>query len=161
MGLLDDLLSGRGPSYKRPELELDGVVGAWTAARTSGGLSVSGGQVVLARDQLVFSPWNMDSTREFLVTWLPKAGVPHVGTVDKLLTASGLLEPVVLPLTELERVEVTGRGSLLKPPQVRLHFAGGRHFDMGILHSPTTLNGSPKNRAALDDFLSKLPVPAG
>jgi hypothetical protein len=161
VGLLDDILSGRGPSYKRPEMELDGVVGAWTAARTSGGLSVSGGQVVLARDHLVFSPWDMDATREFLVKWLPKAGVPHVGTVDKLLTASGLLEPVVLPLSELERVEVTGHGSLFKPPQVRLHLAGGRHFDMGILHSPTTRNGSPKNRIALQDFLSKLPVPAG
>ena len=161
MGLLDDIFSGRGATYKRPELELEGVVGAWTAARTSGGLSVSGGQVVLARDHLVFSPWDMDATREFLVNWLPKAGVPHVGTVDKLLTATGLLEPVALPLSELERVEVTGRGSLLKPPQVRLHLAGGRHFDLGILHSPTTMNPSPKNRVALDDFLSRLPVPAG
>jgi hypothetical protein len=158
MGLFDGLLPGRGPSYKRPEMELEGVVGAWTAARTNSGLSVSGGQVVLTRDHLVFSPWDMDATRAFLVRWLGKAGVPHLGTIDKLLDATGLLEPVVLPLAEVVRVDMLSRGSLFKPPQVRLHFADGRHFDLGILHSPTTMNPSPKNKQALDDFMSKLAV---
>jgi hypothetical protein len=162
MGLLDRIFSGQGPDYKRPLLELDGVVGAWTAARTGlGGVALTGGEVVLARDHLVFSPWDMDDTRAFLVKWLGKAGVPHVGTADKLLTASKLLEPVVLPVADIARVEVLHRGSLFKPPQVRIHLRTGRHFDLGILHSPTTPNLSPKNKAALDDFLSKVGTPAG
>ena len=66
-------------------------------------VSLAGGEVVLARDHLVFSPWDMDKTRAFLVQWLSKAGVPHVGTADKLLTASKLLEPVVLPVADIER----------------------------------------------------------
>jgi hypothetical protein len=157
MGFFDRIMKGQGPDYKRPLLELDGVVGAWTAARTGmGGLSLAGGQVVLARDHLMFSPWDMDDTRAFLVKWLGKAGVPHLGTVDKLLTATKLLEPVVLPVGDIANVEVLNRGSPLKPPQVRIHFRSGNHFDIGILHSPTTPNFSSKNNAALDDFVSKV-----
>ena len=160
MGFLDRIMKGQGPDYKRPLLELDGVVGAWTAARTGmGGLSLAGGEVVLAREHLVFSPWDMDDTRAFLVKWLGKAGVPHLGTVDKLLTGTKLLEPVVLPVADIANVQVLTRGSLFKPPQVRIQFRGGNHFDMGILHSPTTPNPSSKNKAALDDFLSKLGTP--
>jgi hypothetical protein len=157
MGFLDRIMKGQGPDYKRPLLELDGVVGAWTASRTGmGGLALAGGEVVLARDHLVFSPWDMDDTRAFLVKWLGKAGVPHLGTVDKLLTATRLLEPVVLPVADIANFEVLNRGSLLKPPQVRINFRGGNHFDVGILHSPTTPNFSSKNNAALDDFVSKV-----
>ena len=122
------------------------------------GVSLAGGEVVLARDHLVFSPWDMDKTRAFLVQWLSKAGVPHVGTADKLLTASKLLEPVVLPVADIERVEMLNRASAFNPPQVRLHLRSGGHFDLGILHSPTALSGSSKNDTVLDDFLSKLSV---
>lgn len=160
MGLVDDLLKGQGPEYKRPVLELEGVVGAWTAARTSaGGLAMAGGQVVLARDYLVFSPWDMDDTRAFLVKWLGKAGVPHLGPLNDLISATKLLEPVVLPVGDIASVEVLNRGSVLKPPRARIHLRDGNHFDIGILHSPTTMNLSPKNNVALDDWLSKLPVP--
>jgi hypothetical protein len=159
MGFLDRVLSGQGPDYKRPLLELEGVVGVWTAARTGlGGLSLAGGQVVLARDHLVFSPWDMDDTRAFLVKWLGKAGVPHLGTVDQLLTATKLLEPVVLPVADIAKVDVLSRGSLMKPPAVRIHVRSGGHLDIGILHSPTTPNVSSKNNAALEDFVSKVGV---
>ena len=154
----DMFLGSRGGDYKRPLLELDGVIGAWTAARTRG-VALAGGEIVLARDYLVFSPWDMDKTRAFLIKWLSKAGVPHVGTADKLLSASKLLEPVVLPVADIERVELLNRASLLNPPQVRLYLRAGGHLDLGILHSPTTLNISSKNNTALDNFLSKLPVP--
>jgi hypothetical protein len=158
MNLLDNILGSRGGDYKRPLLELEGVIGSWTAARTRG-ISLAGGEVVLARDHLVFSPWDMDKTRAFLVQWLSKAGVPHIGTADKLLSASKLLDPVVLPVADIERAEMLNRASLFKPPQVRLHLRSGGHFDLGILHSPTTPNISPKNNTAFDNFLSKLPVP--
>ena len=125
MGFLDDLRPGGPPAYKQPTVDVQGVVGAWTAARTMGGLSAT----------------------------------PHVGDVDKLITASKLLEPVVIPVSALASAQILSRGSLLKPPQARLMFTDGRHFDVGILWSPTTWNLSPKNRVAFDDFLSKLPVP--
>ena len=114
MNPFDKLLGSRGGEYKRPLLELEGVIGAWTAARMRG-VSLAGGEIVLARDHLVFSPWDMDKTRAFLVQWLSKAGVPHVGTADKLLTASKLLEPVVLPVADIERVEMLNRASVLNP----------------------------------------------
>lgn len=155
MNLLDNILGSQGGDYKRPLLELEGVIGVWTAARTRG-ISLAGGEVVLARDHLVFSPWDMDKTRAFLVQWLPKAGVPYVGTADKLLSASKLLEPVVMPVADIERAEMLNRASLFKPPQVRLHLRSGGHFDLGILHSPMTANPSSKNNTALDDFLSKV-----
>ena len=79
--------------------------------------------------------------------------------LDKLITASTLLEPVAIPVSALASAQVRSRGSLSKPPQARLMFTDGRHFDVGILWSPTTWNPSPKNRVAFDDFLSKLPVP--
>ena len=156
MGLLDGLLPGAGPAYKQPVLELEGVVGAWTAARTGAGLSISGGQVVLARDYLVFSPWDMDGTRAWLVKWLPKAGVPGVAQVDKLLSATKVLDPVVIPLADIAGVQELNRASLFKPPQVRIELRAGGHFDLGILASPGTMNPSPKNNAELDEFLSKL-----
>ena len=64
-----------------------------------------------------------------------------------------------LPIGAIEYAEVLGRGSLFKPPQIRVHLAGGRHLDLGILYSPTTPNASGQNREAFDDFVSKLPVP--
>jgi hypothetical protein len=158
MSLFEKIPGSRGGDYKRPLLEIEGVIGAWTAARTCG-ISLAGGEVVLARDHLVFSPWDMDKTRTFLEKWLLKAGVPHVGTADKLLSASRLLEPVVLPIADIERAEVLNCASLFKLPQIRLYLRAGGHVDLGILHSPTTPNISPKNNTAFDNFLSKLPVP--
>ena len=83
--------------------------------------------------------------------------MPHVGDVDKLITASRLLEPVAIPVSALASAQVLARGSLLKPPQARLTFTDGRHFDIGILWSPTTWNRSPKNRVAFDDFSRSCP----
>lgn len=81
MGILDRLLPGGKPDYKPVSLDVGGVIGSWTAARTKGGLSAVGGQVVLGRDWIVFSPWDMDRTRAWLVTWLGKAGVPHLSLI--------------------------------------------------------------------------------
>lgn len=159
MGLLDGLSPGQQAAYVPPPVNVEGVSGAWTAARTRGGLSLAGGRVVLGRDWLVFSPWDMDQTRAWLVKWLGKAGVPHVGDIDKLITASKLLEPVAIPVRSIGSGRVLSRGSFLKPPQLRLIFTDGRHFDFGILASPTTMNASPKNLAAFEDFLAKLSVP--
>jgi hypothetical protein len=137
---------------------LDGVAGAWTAARTRG-VSLAGGQVVLARDYLVFSPWDMDKTRAFLVKWLTKAGVPYLAELDKLISATKLLEPVVLPVSDLAGAHVLNRASVARPPRVGLQLRSGMQLELGILHSPLTPNFSKKNDAALDDFLSKLPIP--
>lgn len=159
-GLLESLLPGRSPpTYTPSPVDIEGVVGAWTAARTKGGLSLTGGRVVLGRDWLVSSPWDMDQTRAWLAKWLGKAGVPHLGDIDKLISAPKLLEPVAIPVSSIASVQALSRGSLFKPPQARLVFADGRHFDIGILASPTTANISGKNRAAFEDFLAKLPVP--
>jgi hypothetical protein len=89
--------------------------------------------------------------------------VPPLVTVDRLLSASKLLESVVLPVAELARVQVLNRASWsnpLKPPQVRLTFRDGRTFDLGISAGPRKMNPDPANNAALDDFLAKLPVNA-
>jgi hypothetical protein len=158
MGLLEGMLGPRGGAYKQPLDDIDGVVGAWSAARTGGGgLSIAGGQLVLTDSSLVFSPWDLDKTRAFLVKWLSKAGVPHVATIDKALTASKLLDPVVLPIADVARVEVLNRASLLKPPRARIALRDGRHFDVGILSSATAPNFSPANNVALDDFVARLP----
>jgi hypothetical protein len=156
MGFLDDLLPGGTPTFKPSPVDLDGVVGAWYAGRTKGGWSLAGGGLVLGNDWLVFSPWNMDRTRAWLVKWLGKAGVPHLGQVDKLITATGLLEPVAIPRNEIESAHVLSEGSLFKPPEVRLVFTNGGHFDLGILASPTSMNPDPDNLVALQDFLAKL-----
>jgi hypothetical protein len=154
MGLLDRLLGTA--SYTRAPVPVEGAVGRWTASRMAGGLAAAGGQVILTRDYLVFTPWDMTKTREFLVKLLGEVGVPHVGDVDKLLTATKLLEPVAVPLSQLAIVQPMGRASVPRPPWARITFVDGRHLDLGILAGPQYPNFHPANNAAFDDWLSAL-----
>ena len=160
MGLFDSLLPGRGPAYKPSPVPVEGVVGIWTGANTRGGLSMAGGQVVLTRDYLIFTPWDLDQTRAWLVKWLGKAGAPQAGKVDDLLTKSKLLDAVAIPLSHISGVQVLNRASLLKPPTARIQLEDGSHFDLGILASPLSANISKANNSAQDDWLSKMPVRA-
>jgi hypothetical protein len=150
MGLLDSF----GPRYKPAPVAIEGVRGAWTAANTRSGLSLAGGQAVLTDHYLVFSPWDMDKTREWLFKLLDKAGAPGwVGKIDELITKSKLLEPIAIPLTEIADVRVLNRASLFKPPTARIALRDGSQFDMGILAKPTAANISGANNQALDHFL--------
>ena len=105
------------------------MVGAWTAARSS----ADGGLMKRGRLTLLHDR----------LVFAPEAGDPEL----------------TLPIGAILYVEVLGRGSLFKPPQVRLHLEANRHLDLGILYSPTTPNASEQNRVAFDDFVAKLPVP--
>lgn len=156
MGLLDRL----GPRYTPSPVPLEGVRGIWTAANTRGGVALAGGQAVLTDTHLVFSPWDLDKTRTWLFKLLGTAGAPGwVGKIDELITKSRLLEPVAVPLAEIERVEVLNRASLLKPPTARLHLRDGRHFDLGLLANARAPNLSGANNEALDHFLLLLGKP--
>jgi hypothetical protein len=149
-----------GGEYKPSPVPLEGVVGAWTAANTRSGLSLAGGKVILTQDYLVFTPWDMDRTREWLFKLLAKAGAPdYVGKIDDLITKSRILEPVAIPLSKIDSIQVLNRASLLRPPTARLGLTDGRHFDLGILASPGTWNPSPKNNQAFDDWLRHMPQP--
>jgi hypothetical protein len=145
-----------GPGYKPPPVDVGEVLGAWTAARVHGGFNVTGGSLVLSTEWLVFSPWDMDKTRAWLVRGLSWAGVPNVGHVDKLLTLTKLLEPLPIPVRAIGSAHVISGPTLLRPPVVRLTFADRRHFDVGILKSPTTLSISDANRAAAESFVQAL-----
>jgi hypothetical protein len=137
-------------------VDVDGAIGRWSAARTASGLSIAGGEIILTRDHLVFTPWDLTKTREYLVKLLTGAGVPHVGDLDKVLTASKLLEPVAIPLSQISMVQPMGRASWSRPPWARLTFSDGRHLDLGILASPRRPNKDPANNAAFDDWLGRL-----
>jgi hypothetical protein len=153
MGLLDSL----GPRYRPHSVELEGVRGIWSAANTRGGLSLAGGQAALTEHHLSFSPWDLDETRKWLFKLLGKAGAPAwVGKIDDLITKSGLLEPVAIPLTAITHVDTLNRASLLKPPTARIRLTDGRHFDIGILSKATSPNFSGSNNAAFDHFLQVL-----
>jgi hypothetical protein len=157
MGILDGLL----PRYKPSPIPVEGVVGVWTAARTSGGFSLAGGQVVLTAQHLIFSPWDMDQAREWLLRFLGAAGAPPMASkIDQLITKSRLLEPVALPLEDITSVEVLNRASITKPPTARLHLRDGNHFDLGILASPRSPNVSRANNEAFDDWRSRMPRPS-
>jgi hypothetical protein len=145
-----------GPRYKATSVDPGEVIGAWTAARLMGFLNVTGGSLVLTAGSLIFSPWDMDQTRAWLVRGLTWAGVPKASAVDKLLTKAKLLEPVVIPVRAIASAQRISGPQLLKPPVVRLAFADGRHFDVGILESPTTMTISDKNRVAADSFVQAL-----
>jgi hypothetical protein len=75
--------------------------------------------VTLLPEYLVFTPWDVSRERALLVELLTKVGVPHVGDVDKLITQSKLLEPVVLPLQQIESLEELNGASWLLPPTVQ------------------------------------------
>jgi hypothetical protein len=153
MGLLDRL----GPRYKPHPIDIDGVRGIWTGAKTQGGLSLAGGQVAVTDDHLSFSPWDLDDTRKWLFTLLGKAGAPDwVGKIDDLITKSRLLEPVAIPLAAIADVVVLNRASLLKPPAARIRLTDGRHVDIGILSKPTAPSLSGSNNEAFEHFLQVL-----
>jgi hypothetical protein len=78
---------------------------------------------------------------------------------DRLVFGAEVEDGLSLPIGGIDHAEVLGRGSLFKPPQLRLHLADGRQLDLGILYSPNAPNASERNRDAFDDFVSKLPVP--
>jgi hypothetical protein len=132
----------------------------WHGAKTRGGLALAGGQVVLTRDYLVFSPWDMDQTRAWLVKLLGMAGVPFVGPVNALLTQTKILEPVAIPVSAIARVQVLNWASTWKPPMARIQLNDGNYFEMGILASPLSPSGSKANNVAMNDWLSKMPVAA-
>lgn len=152
MGIFDGLM----PRYTPAPVDVEGAIGRWTAARTASGLAIAGGEIVLTREHLVFTPWDMTRTREFLVKLLSGAGVPHVGDLDKLLKASKLLEPIAIPLSQIVTVQPMGRASWTKPPWARLTFTDGRHLDIGILAGARRLNKDPANNMAFDDWIGKL-----
>lgn len=145
-----------GPHYTPSPVELRDVIGPWTAAKTRGGLAFAGGQVVLTPEYLVFTPWDMDQTRAWLVKGLSKAGFPYAGQIDQLITASKLLEPVAIPLNTITSVQPLNAARLFKPPTIRLQLQDGRHFDLGVLKLPTTPSGSKDNNVAMQDFIGKL-----
>lgn len=152
MGLLDGLLGTA--AYQRAPVPVEGAVGRWTASRLLAGLAAAGGEVILTRDHLVFTPWDMTKTREFLVKLLGAAGVPHVSDIDKLLTASKLLEPVAIWLSQVAAVQPMGRASVTRPPWARISFVDGRHLDLAILAGVGFPNFHPANDAAFDDWLA-------
>jgi hypothetical protein len=154
MGLLDRLLGTA--AYTRAPVPVEGAVGRWTASRMKASLAAAGGEVILTREHLVFTPWDMDKTRAFLVKLLGEVGVPYVGDVDKLLTATKLLEPVAIPLPQIAIVQPMGRASALRPPWARITFADGRHLDLGILAGVKFPNFHPANNVAFDDWLAAL-----
>lgn len=155
MGLFDSLL----PKYKPSPTSVEGALGPWTASRTFGGFAVAGGQVLITKEHLVFTPWDMDQTRKWLFKALALAGAPsYVGKIDMLLSKTKLLEPVAIPLAAIVRVETLNRASLLKPPTARLHLQDGRAFDVAILASPRTPNFSDANNQAFQDWLSHMPL---
>ena len=149
-------MSSLEPHYTSSPVELQDVIGAWTAANTRGGLALAGGKVVLTPQFLVFTPWDMDQTRAWLVKGLSKAGFEYAGQIDKLITASKLLEPVAVPVEAIASAQPLNGASFLKPPTVRLQLRDGRHFDLGILVSPRTWNKSSKNDVAMADFMGRL-----
>jgi hypothetical protein len=157
VGFLDSLT----PRYKPSPVSIDGVIGLWSAGRTFGGLSASGGQIALTRRHLVFSPWDMDQTRQWLFGLLGKTGAPDlVGKIDDFIAKTKLLEPVAIPRADIGNAQVLNWASLFKPPNARLSLRDGRHIDFGILASPTTPNFSKTNNEALEHFLSTLELPS-
>jgi len=153
VGLLDSV----GARYKPWPVPVEGVRGVWSAANTRGGLSLAGGHIALTDEHLVFSPWDMDQTREWLFKLLSMAGAPGwVGKIDELITRSRLLEPVAIPLADIGDVQVLNRASWLKPPTARISLRDGRHFDLGILAKPTAPSKSGANNEAFDHFLQVL-----
>jgi hypothetical protein len=152
VGLFDRLT----PRYTPAPVNVEGAIGRWTAARTASGLPIAGGEIILTRQHLVFTPWDMTQTRGFLVKLLSAGGVPYVGDIDKLLTASKLLEPVAIPLSQIASLSPMGRASWTKPPWGRITFADGRRLDIGILAGPRYPDKSSANDAAFDDWASKL-----
>ena len=53
------LLDGLTPRYTPAPVNVDGAIGRWSAARTASGSSLAGGEIIVTRDHLVFTPWDM------------------------------------------------------------------------------------------------------
>ncbi len=163
MGIRDhltNLASGAG----RTTVPLDLVSGerellrAYANARP-GTLTSVGGQLVLTTERIAFLPWNTADIAGFLAWALPKAGLPAqvgdlVGKVQDAIGGAGFASSVSV-------VDTGTDGSLLRPPTIVVSASDGSRHEFGILASMGSLNLSPRNRTARDEFVAAVRAAAG
>jgi hypothetical protein len=144
-------------SYKSPELASgEAVQGSWYGARTFAGKPGVGGRVALTNDSLVFEPVDVDAPRTILSTLARATGVPGVGVANRVIDDSRLLEPMTVPLSQVQSVEPLPRQGLFRPPQARVQTTEGDIYDFGFVRSPLTPNVSKGNVAVRDDWVRQI-----
>ena len=143
--------------YKQPPLAPDEtVVHTATGARLVGGRAGVGGQWYVTDKSLAFAPIDTDNARRALLVGAWATGVPGAGIANRALKRSELLEPVRVPLDQVDSISQVSGASLFSPPSVRVTTTTGESHDLGVTKGLWSPNWSRANSSSLNDLVGVL-----
>jgi hypothetical protein len=161
MGTFDRLFPKKDSGVAASE-----IVAQWRAARTLGGLQMTGGSLLLTRDTLVFTPIDIEklSGRRLKLGLVKAAMNPNLAegallsmdVVLELVTkGQGLSKLVVLPLSDVASIVPLNQARWYGPPQIRIMMKSGKHLDLGVGAGFAPV-WSAKHNIARDDCVRKV-----
>lgn len=156
-GAVGRLIGGSGRKTMPYELsegetEILRVVGS----KRPGGFTSVGGDLVLTNLRVIFTPLNTGDVSKLLSFALGKAGVHGkiVGLVGNIQDMIGTAAPIGAgALSEITSIENGSGGSLFKPPTLIIRGTNGSTTEVGVLARRVSINPSPENRIARDQFM--------
>ena len=162
MGLWGWLSGTSQPEYDESAIAGAGVIASWQATKR-GTLKAPGGRLVLTDRALIFSPLDMEGTKQAIDLVLSIAQLP-AETVLSQLAAGSQQAPLSIALNNIASVEQTGHARAMSPPTVKLVTRVGSVHHFGVMAGFLFPNASKENDAATADFLQKIasyvPAPA-
>jgi hypothetical protein len=124
----------------------EALVAKWVASRSLGSLGLTGGNLVLTSQRLLFEP-----IRTPKPSWFGKLfGAAGTG-VAEVIENSGLLKELGYSLADIASVEPLGD----RPPKLRVLLRSGEAYDYQVLPSRLTPVFS-RNTKARDDAMTRI-----
>jgi hypothetical protein len=106
---------------------------------------------------LIFQPWDLGLAAALIKYGCKAMGVPHAGIVNyvvgRLVAISANTAQGVGGIVGIQSV---GEASPFHLPKVGIAKDDGSYAEFGVVHSPTTFNGSSKNNEARDVLAATL-----
>lgn len=115
---------------------------------------ITGGKLVVTNQRLIFQPWDMKLAQN-LIRWGCKAiGMPHAGVVNYVVgKLVGIVDHTAQGVGNIVGVEPVGVARTFSLPRVRVTKNDGSEAEFGVVYSPTTRNGSPRNNEVRDQLV--------
>lgn len=142
-------------TYLEPDLTGQGVLGVYAAAERRGGISLSGGRLVLTNQALIFCPMDLAQAKKAVDLVITAGQIPGGDLISKFASL-GRDSVLAVPLANIATVEQTSTARVASPPSICVTTKVGSKYDFGVLAGPGYPNLAPKNNEAVADLLAKL-----